>query len=660
MAKRKRAVAAARTNGSAQGPPPEADASLRRVRDYEDVADSEDEFHIQREQVLLGEGRAAKRRRQREEREEFLSEEEEEVLGYSEAEEAGEDDDDDGDGDDSDDNDDGAEGGGYRGGMRRAADGTESTDEGGNNDDGDDDDEYGWATSKADLYGADEIETEEQALAEEAEALRLQKKQLQSLTAADYGFDEAEWHADGKDMADHVAAVTTEVLPPLHIPDTMGVVERQRLLKNRYPEFEALAGEFLHMRGVYAALVRQVEERPADSRSGVVVAKSRAAAAYVGSLAMYFALLASPAASQKDGVVATAMSASQLREHPVMASLMRSRDLWLKVQDLEASSPQQAAPAPAEGSFAADGAAVSTTPVANVQPQPPKTKTNKTRAERHAAAALAAKTAHLARAEDELADLQALVAASASATAASRRPGARAHNDSGSDDLGEEMPWTARDAEEKARRRRKTLGFYTSQIAQKAQAHRREGGGDDDVPHRERLKDRQARLNAAAERRGRGEGGGDELGGGNDCDDEDDAEDERQAKEIRAAEDAEGYYGFIAARTAQKKAEQAAWAQAQKEAALHGGRAVVVEEEAVGEGGKRAITYAIEKNRGLAPRRKKEVRNPRVKKRKRFEDKKKKLASMKPVYRVGGEGRGGYAGELTGIKKGLVKSVKLS
>jgi U3 small nucleolar RNA-associated protein 3 len=66
----------------------------------------------------------------------------------------------------------------------------------------------------------------------------------------------------------------------------------------------------------------------------------------------------------------------------------------------------------------------------------------------------------------------------------------------------------------------------------------------------------------------------------------------------------------------------------------------------------------IEKNKGLTPHRKKENRNPRVKKRLKYEDKKKKLASMKPVYK-GGEGRGGYGGEMTGIKKGLVKSTKL-
>ena len=70
----------------------------------------------------------------------------------------------------------------------------------------------------------------------------------------------------------------------------------------------------------------------------------------------------------------------------------------------------------------------------------------------------------------------------------------------------------------------------------------------------------------------------------------------------------------------------------------------VVEVEEVNEDGKRKITYAIEKNKGLAPRRKKDVRNPRVKKRKQYEAKQKKFASMRPVWK-GGEPKGGYQGE---------------
>jgi U3 small nucleolar RNA-associated protein 3 len=50
--------------------------------------------------------------------------------------------------------------------------------------------------------------------------------------------------------------------------------------------------------------------------------------------------------------------------------------------------------------------------------------------------------------------------------------------------------------------------------------------------------------------------------------------------------------------------------------------------------------------------------DPRVKKKIKYAEKMKKLGSTRQVYK-GGETRGGYGGELSGIKTGLVKSVKL-
>ncbi len=43
------------------------DAKLGPIRTYEDVADSEDEFHINRDKILLNEGPEAKRRKMWEE-----------------------------------------------------------------------------------------------------------------------------------------------------------------------------------------------------------------------------------------------------------------------------------------------------------------------------------------------------------------------------------------------------------------------------------------------------------------------------------------------------------------------------------------------------------------------------------------------------------------
>lgn len=75
--------------------------------------------------------------------------------------------------------------------------------------------------------------------------------------------------------------------------------------------------------------------------------------------------------------------------------------------------------------------------------------------------------------------------------------------------------------------------------------------------------------------------------------------------------------------------------------------------------GPRSLTRAILANKGLTPHRPKAVRNPRVKKRQKFEKAKKKLASQKATYKGGLSAMGGkYSGESTGISK-VVKSVPL-
>ncbi|RYG64554.1 hypothetical protein EON64_13750, partial [archaeon] len=81
------------------------------------------------------------------------------------------------------------------------------------------------------------------------------------------------------------------------------------------------------------------------------------------------------------------------------------------------------------------------------------------------------------------------------------------------------------------------------------------------------------------------------------------------------------------------------------------------EEHTVEEGEKRGASYGIIKNRGLTPHRKKENRNPRVKKRMAFE---KALVRRKGAVREAGERADvGYKGELTGIKANLAHSRKM-
>ena len=117
----------------------------------------------------------------------------------------------------------------------------------------------------------------------------------------------------------------------------------------------------------------------------------------------------------------------------------------------------------------------------------------------------------------------------------------------------------------------------------------------------------------------------------------------------------EDYYQLISSKTSAKKAAKIAQ-QAQQSAPFPA--SFIEDPSTTDPTSKRAITYEISANKGLMPRRKKEVRNPRVKKRMKYDEKMKKLGSVRQVWK-GGEGRGGYGGELTGIKTNVVRSVKL-
>ena len=302
-----------RRNEEPTGPNLDVGSSRKRIRDFEDVADSDDEFHLNRDKVLLDEEPETKRRRKWQEQEEFLEPSDEEVLDVSDEEEEGED-------------------------VLHSI-GNDVLSDSEDADDGvgeGDEDGAGWGMSRGDIYGADEIETEQQALEEEAEALRLQKKQLQSMTAADYGFDESEWQdgGDGKEEEGRdTANVVTEVLPQLQINKDMSATERFKLLKARYPEFDPLSTELLALMDTHAKLVKQSEDENSHASSPGhpnLITKVRASSAYVGALTMYFTLLASPALSGQEDTIA--MPAAQLRDHPVMDTLVKCRELWLRAQ----------------------------------------------------------------------------------------------------------------------------------------------------------------------------------------------------------------------------------------------------------------------------------------------------------------------------------------
>jgi U3 small nucleolar RNA-associated protein 3 len=253
---------------------------------------------------------------------------------------------------------------------------------------------------------------------------------------------------------------------------------------------------------------------------------------------------------------------------------------------------------------------------------------------------------------------------------------------------GESTALVTIDAEDKSARKR-SLRFHTSKIESKAtrRAHARHAarGGDDDIPYRERHKEREARLKreaAARVERGLLGRGGDaleedvEMGGG---EEEKGKGKKRRREEMEEGEEDAGeggYYELVKRQKQEKKERKKAEYEAEKAAeqcvfpntfwnphqSPSTDRLYRLEREGNEESadGPRSLTRAILKNKGLTPHRSKSVRNPRVKKRQKYEDAKKKIRSQKAVYKGGLANTGGrYEGEASGISVRTVKSVKL-
>ncbi|TPX15533.1 uncharacterized protein E0L32_004231 [Thyridium curvatum] len=615
--KRKASRQAAEPTGPRELDP--KDARLGPVTTYEDLADSEEEYFINKDKIMLEDGPRSKRQRKENREDEFLEPSDEEVLGY--------------DDDDSEDEDDRPAPKPQKG--RKAAQLSEDEEA----QDGEEEGDQGWwGSSKQEYYNADTAETEGDALEEEAEARRLQQKKLAKMSEADFIFDEDEWLAPEKEAADD-DEVVTEVLKDVEISEDMSAEDRYKLLQARYPEFDYLVQELKELQPLLLVCQKEAEGKPSKS---LEVVKYWVLGCYVAALASYFAILTSPSRDGSDAQ--KALSPTELRDHEVMETLVSCREAWLKVK--KAKPVKDSEDASSGVSSDEDMVDQSEAPIEPIKVA--KTK-EEIAASRKRKAAEKAKKAKAKEIEASLADLSDLLAKPRKSSKAKTAKVDRTDEQDDYSDFGEEDIIDARTAADKAERK-KSLRFYTSQIVQKANRRAgagRDAGGDMDIPHRERLRDRQARLNAEAEKRGKKNS---KLG--SDLDDLSDDE----AAGARDAPGDEEYYDLVASASRKKKEEKASRA-----AALAAASAAdrIVEQEEVGADGKRKITYTIEKNKSLAgPRRKKEVANPRVKKRKQYEKKTKKLKSQKAVY-SGGEGRGGYGGELTGIKTGLIKSIKL-
>lgn len=132
-------------------------------------------------------------------------------------------------------------------------------------------------------------------------------------------------------------------------------------------------------------------------------------------------------------------------------------------------------------------------------------------------------------------------------------------------------------------------------------------------------------------------------------------------QDLQQHQDEEGeldsdYYNQILNRNKQKKIDREN-AILQEKMAKREANYALQDSDLINDDEKRMASWKILTNKGLTPHRKKENRNPRVKKRKKYEKAIKKLSSFRAVA-VDKSVAGPYGGERTGIRRNLTRSIK--
>ncbi|KAG5648291.1 hypothetical protein DXG03_004863 [Asterophora parasitica] len=521
-----------------------------------------------------------------------------------------------------------------------------------------------WGRSKAAWYSSNaaqlESDDEEGNELEEQEAIRLQSKQRQDMTDADFGLDDA-LEVQVVQETEYVSKRTPVVIAPL--PTNKKLLLRH--LEKTSPETLALARDWEETVETLAKtqqkLARLESEDPDALSLGMIHIYYQALLTYTTTLAFYLHMRSSEKYAQRPEL---------LKSHPILKRLLTLKQSLATLEDLdfddsdeeedeeeddddddddEMSMSYDEMMADAENVWDSsenveldkdvgmdedelelllEEAAPQKKSKPTVQQEPPKKK------RKTSSTSKAAPIFDLVEPE----------------FAPSKPSSSRISADT--DAYGEATSLQHADVADKTARK-KSLRFHTSRIestsARRQGARNQAVGGDDDIPYRERKKEKDVRL-AKENSKLRGQGGADL----------DDAEPEpKTAKRRREDEDGDedepegpdGYYELVKKKTKEKKDQKKAEYDAMVEAA----RPDFDEGDATGP---RSLTRAILANKGLTPHRPKSVRNPRVKKRLKFEKAKKKLSSQKATFKGGLADTGRYDGEKSGISK-VVKSVRL-
>lgn len=468
--------------------------------------------------------------------------------------------------------------------------------------------------SKKNFYGGDDIDEDDdngKQMAEEA--LRQQKRHLQELDMDDFVDEDMmeDWKKAAHEYDDLKSAVPVVSEEAVDL-DTLAEADQLKYLNGSFPEFVPLLKEFNSLSPKIASL---------QTANPIGATKRAALSAYLSSISSYFALFAESLRTS---------SHFSMKEHPVMEAILGAREVWRQANELNSTSvPADSAEEEVEDQVEEEAELEA----AHSEEAEMQTDTEEELEEDEEEEEEDASDKHV--------DIDVSV----------KRP-IKSAKQVVAGDFTETAAPDQVDREEKDRRK-KSLRFYTSKIDQAVKkAERNEKfTGDLDLPYKERLFERQQRLVEEARKRGLGT---DKAQLGDDLDGADFGSDEEKAAH-QINNDADEYYESIKNAKLDKKHARREAHNTAKKAAREGKLAEL--QETADADGKRALNFQILKNKGLTPNRRNENRNARVKKRKKYEQAKKKLKSVRQVYDE--SNRGPYQGEKTGIKKGVSRSVKL-
>lgn len=485
------------------------------------------------------------------------------------------------------------------------------------------------AWGKGELYGADDIEDEEDRKLEAEEALKLQKKQAKQMKESDFL---GEWAADDSDDDDEedvdVATAGKGVRESIPVKpiESMSSKEQYDQLVRLNPELVLMNAELAKVTEEMATLEKTEEGE--DEEPEIVEIKKTALRTYIGVLNAYFALFMD---SVKNGK-------ANMKDHIIMEAILKAREMWRMAQEIglpeeevdEMASDEEMVSEGAELMDVSDAESdVSDDLDLSRFRRRPEEDLEEVEVEEEEVDS-----------EDELA-LPTSFKAKKSKSKISAVPdyGEHAINDV--------------DQADKDRRKR-DLRFYTAKIDKQARGREQEEiEGDADLPYQDRWYERQQQLKEKQAAHIKDSGEHDLFDSGDEGASADDYQEMPSKKNAGGDDDDGNVDDFVAALKA-KKQQRKADREAMHEVYLDAKKGKI-DVDKLDDNGKRAINYQILKNKGLTPHRKKENRNSRVKKRIKYDKAKKKLASTRAVYK---QPTGAYAGEKTGIKKNLARSTK--